>query len=63
MLSDERADLIADQLDIAFRGGPLQDSGYVGRQLIEEARDGMVASPAYLATHGVPDSLESLQAH
>ncbi|GKS04648.1 LysR family transcriptional regulator [Pseudomonas syringae pv. theae] len=63
VLSDERADLIADRLDIAFRGGPLQDSGYVGRQLIEEARDGMVASPAYLATHGMPDSLESLQAH
>nr|WP_304665650.1 LysR family transcriptional regulator [Pseudomonas tremae] len=63
VLSDERADLIADRLDIAFRGGPLLDSGYVGRQLIDEARDGMVASPAYIATHGVPDSLQSLQHH
>ncbi|KAA8716115.1 LysR family transcriptional regulator [Pseudomonas cannabina] len=63
VLSDDRADLIAERLDIAFRGGPLQDSGYVGRQLIDEERDCMVASPAYLATHGMPASLESLQAH
>ncbi|ARD12157.1 LysR family transcriptional regulator [Pseudomonas savastanoi pv. fraxini] len=63
VLSDERADLIADRLDIAFRGGPLQDSGYVGRQLIEEGHDTMVASPAYIAAHGLPDSLQSLHGH
>lgn len=63
VLSDERADLIADRLDIAFRGGPLQDSGYVGRQLIGEERDGMVASPAYIAAHGMPASLEHLHEH
>ncbi|KAA8697479.1 LysR family transcriptional regulator [Pseudomonas caricapapayae] len=63
VLSDDRADLIADRLDIAFRGGPLQDSGYVGRQLIEEGHDCMVASPSYIATHGMPDSLHSLHGH
>ncbi|MDF5890485.1 LysR family transcriptional regulator [Pseudomonas syringae pv. syringae] len=63
VLSDDHADLIADRLDIAFRGGPLQDSGYVGRQLIDEGHDTMVASPAYIAAHGLPDSLHSLHGH
>ncbi|QVK30324.1 LysR family transcriptional regulator [Pseudomonas syringae] len=63
VLSDDHADLIADRLDIAFRGGPLQDSGYVGRQLIDEGHDTMVASPAYIAVHGMPDSLQSLHSH
>lgn len=63
VLSDAQADLIADRLDIAFRGGPLQDSGYVGRQLIEPSTEGMVASPGYLATHGVPKSLNDMKGH
>ena len=63
VLSDTRADLIAERLDIAFRGGPLEDSTYVGRQLIEAGHENMVASPAYLATHGVPASLQDLRTH
>jgi DNA-binding transcriptional LysR family regulator len=47
VLSDARADLIADRIDIAFRGGILQDSGYVGRQLIAAGNEGLVASPQY----------------
>lgn len=34
VLSDAKADLIADRIDVAFRGGPLQDSGYIGRQML-----------------------------
>lgn len=63
VLSDTRADLIAERLDIAFRGGPLEDSTYVGRQLIEAGHENMVASPAYLAAHGVPAALEDLRTH
>ncbi len=60
VLSDARADLIAEQIDIAFRGGPLPDSGYVGRQLVRTLGDNLVASPAYLAEHGVPATLADL---
>lgn len=48
VLSDARADLIADRIDIAFRGGALQDSRYVGRQLLGAGNEGLVASPNYL---------------
>jgi DNA-binding transcriptional LysR family regulator len=54
MLSDVKADLIAEQIDVAFRGGPLHDSGYVGRQLLGARSDGMLASPAYLAARATP---------
>ncbi|MDR6959914.1 DNA-binding transcriptional LysR family regulator [Pseudomonas brassicacearum] len=63
VLSDARVDLIADRIDVAFRGGPLQDSGYVGRQLIKNDGDGMVASPAYIARRGAPTSLQDLAHH
>lgn len=63
VLSDARVDLIADRIDVAFRGGPLQDSGYVGRQLLKNDGDGMVASPAYIAKRGVPTSLRDLAHH
>ncbi|WP_297842577.1 LysR family transcriptional regulator [Pseudomonas sp.] len=63
VLSDSRADLIADRIDIAFRGGTLQDSGYVGRQLIEAGNEGLVASPKYLSKRGVPTTLEDLVNH
>jgi DNA-binding transcriptional LysR family regulator len=63
VLSDARADLIADRIDIAFRGGTLQDSGYVGRQLIGAGNEGLVASPKYLSNRGVPATLEDLVHH
>jgi DNA-binding transcriptional LysR family regulator len=63
VLSDAHADLIAEQIDVAFRGGPLRDSGYVGRQLIDAGSEGMVASPAYLAKRGAPSTLQDLAHH
>lgn len=63
VLSDARADLIADRIDIAFRGGTLQDSGYVGRQLIGAGNEGLVASPKYLSERGVPTTLKDLVDH
>ncbi|EGD16590.1 hypothetical protein XGA_4834, partial [Xanthomonas hortorum ATCC 19865] len=32
VLSDGKADLIAERIDVAFRGGVMTDLGYVGRQ-------------------------------
>jgi DNA-binding transcriptional LysR family regulator len=63
VLSDANADLIADRIDVAFRGGPLLDSGYVGRQVLGDGGDGLVASPGYLATQGSPSTLQGLMNH
>ncbi|PTR27984.1 LysR family transcriptional regulator [Pseudomonas sp. GV085] len=63
MLSDAKADLIAEQIDVAFRGGALRDSGFVGRQILDPRSVGMVASPAYIAAHGAPCTLQDLVNH
>ena len=63
VLSDAKADLIAEQIDVAFRGGPLRDSGYVGRQLLGASSDGLVASPAYIAARGTLGTLQDLANH
>ena len=63
VLSDSQADLIEEQIDVAFRGGVLRDSGYIGRQLLDAHSDGMVASPAYLAARGAPTTLQDLAGH
>lgn len=63
VLSDAKADLIAEQIDIAFRGGELPDSGYIARKLLNALTDGMVASPAYIAARGAPANLQDLAAN
>ena len=63
VLSDAKADLIADRIDVAFRGGRLHDSDYIGRQVLADGNDALVASPAYLAARGSPASLQELQDH
>jgi DNA-binding transcriptional LysR family regulator len=60
-LSDARADLIGEGIDVAFRGGRLgMDPSTVYRQVTVEYFN-LVASPAYLATHGMPQSLQELE--
>lgn len=63
VLSDAKADLIVDRIDVAFRAGPLRDSSHVGRQVLSAGGDGMVSSPAYLAARGAPDTLQDLANH
>ncbi|WP_426224894.1 substrate binding domain-containing protein [Pseudomonas sp. DSP3-2-3] len=63
VLNDARTDLIADRIDIAFRGCTLQDSGYVGRQLVGAGNEGLVASPDYLEKRGLPVTLKDLENH
>ena len=63
VLSDSRADLIADRIDIAIRGGVLEDSGLFARRVLDAGRDGLVASPAYIAARGTPGTLEDLATH
>lgn len=47
-ISDQRQNLVADGIDIAFRLGDLSDSSVVARKLASAPRV-LVASPAYLA--------------
>lgn len=62
-LSDDKADLIADRIDVAIRGGALDDSGFIARQVHGAAIDGLVASPAYLAARSTPRTLRDLVDH
>jgi DNA-binding transcriptional LysR family regulator len=63
VLSDAKADLIAERIDIAIRGGPLEDSAYIGRQVLGAGLHGLVASPAYIAARGTPGTLQDLADH
>lgn len=62
VLSDELTDLVAEGIDIAFRGGAQKDSTFVARRL---GRTDLVlaASPAYLATTGAPATFQDLAHH
>jgi DNA-binding transcriptional LysR family regulator len=62
-LSDTRADLIADRIDVAIRGGVLEDSSLIARCVLNAGLDGLVASPAYIAARGAPTTLQDLAAH
>jgi DNA-binding transcriptional LysR family regulator len=62
VLSDAVVDLIAENIDIAFRGGPLSDSSYVARRLVTRS-GGLLASPAYIAARGAPTTLQDLAHH
>lgn len=63
VLSDSRVDLIADRIDVAIRGGVLEDSGLVARPVLEAGLDGLVASPAYVEARGMPGDLQELVTH
>ena len=63
VLSDGRADLIADRIDVALRGGILEDSSLFARKVLDAGNVGLVASPAYVARQGVPDTLQDLAGH
>ncbi len=62
VLSNERLDLVANQIDVALRVGPLPDSSLVARPLAR-FRSYVYASEAYLARHGEPREPSELAAH
>ncbi len=59
---DRLVDMIADRIDIAIRVGPLVDSTLVARRLAEWQHL-LLASPAYVARHGLPRTPEELGEH
>ena len=62
VLSDARADLIEEGIDVAIRSGKVLEPTLVARR-IGTGRATLVASPAYLAAHGMPESVEALASH
>ena len=62
LLTDERVDIIADSIDLAFRVGPMQDSSLVAQRL-GNTYQYLVASPAYLNRVSTPRTLEELTEH
>lgn len=61
--SDRVADLIEDGLDLAVRIGPLADSSSLVARPLGQQHQALCASPAYLARHGVPESVSALNGH
>jgi DNA-binding transcriptional LysR family regulator len=62
MLNDRNVDLIEEGIDVALRIGVLRDSSLTARPLGHVRRQ-WVASPAYLARHGTPQSPADLARH
>ncbi|HVJ03477.1 MAG TPA: LysR substrate-binding domain-containing protein [Sphingomonas sp.] len=58
-LTDLLVDVAGGQADVAIRFGPLSDSSLTARKL-GETRRVIVASPDYLARHGMPQTPEDL---
>ncbi|WP_440144635.1 LysR family transcriptional regulator [Aeromonas veronii] len=58
-LSDEQLDLVGEGYDLALRAAPLKDSSLICRRIGQVARH-LVAAPAYLAVHGMPQQLSEL---
>jgi DNA-binding transcriptional LysR family regulator len=61
-LSDRLVDLVGEGYDLAIRAGELRDSSLMTRT-VGRFRHALVASPAYLAIHGIPDRPENLLHH
>lgn len=61
-ISEQTVDLMAENIDVALRGGELPDSSLIGRKLLDASRV-ICASPSYLAQHGTPERPEELVHH
>lgn len=62
ILSDRNSHLVDEGIDVAVRIGDLEDSSLIAARLGEVTRV-VVASPAYLALHGRPQTPVDLAAH
>jgi DNA-binding transcriptional LysR family regulator len=60
--SDRFVDLVSEGFDCAIRLGILRDSSLIAKR-IRAFRGRLIASPAYIAAHGTPQSLTDLAHH
>lgn len=61
-VTDRAVDLVEDGVDCVLRVGPLSDSGLIARPIGKLSLIN-VASPAYLARHGTPQTPDDLGGH
>jgi DNA-binding transcriptional LysR family regulator len=61
-LNDRNVDLLAEQIDVALRLGPLKDSNLMARKLTEIERV-ICASPEYIKRFGAPKTYDDLARH
>jgi DNA-binding transcriptional LysR family regulator len=61
-LTDRLVDIVGENYDLAIRTGDIRDSSYMTR-VVGRFRHTVVASPSYLAAHGIPASPEDLLNH
>ncbi len=59
---DRIVDMAREGVDIALRTGTTHTDTVVARQIAELKR-GLYAGPAYVAAHGLPDSVDDLERH
>ena len=62
MMDDRRVDLVQEGIDVAIRSGGVFDPTLITRKLCDIPRV-LVASPSYLALHGVPNLLSDIKHH
>jgi DNA-binding transcriptional LysR family regulator len=62
-LSPRRADLIAENVDIAVRMGTLVDDALLAARSIAQLSNALYAAPTYLAEHGEPAGPDDLAQH
>ena len=62
IMDDRNVDLLAEKIDIALRAGALADSSLIAKRVASTERV-VVAAPAYLAKHGIPQSPAELLQH
>jgi DNA-binding transcriptional LysR family regulator len=62
ILDDHLADLVEDGVDVAFRLGTLASASLIARKVGSVSRI-LVASSAYVATHGSPETPDELAKH
>lgn len=60
---DGTVNIIDERCDLGIRFGDVLDDGVVARQLMAPFREGIYASPDYLAAYGTPTTPESLHQH
>lgn len=62
LLNDRPADFVADQIDVAFRSGRIDDCSIVAKQLVP-MQTVLCASRDYVTKHGFPSTPEALAQH
>ncbi|MCJ2074025.1 LysR family transcriptional regulator [Methylobacterium sp. J-030] len=62
LVTERHVDQVSEGIDIAFRFGPLRDSGLVARRVLTY-RHRLVASPTYLGALPAPDAPRDLYDH